>query len=258
MAEARKVRRMFTAIAGRYDLTNDVLSLGLHRSWRRRLVRDARVRRGAAALDVCCGTGDLALALQRAGAVTTGIDFCPEMVALAARKARARVGPRFLVGDALALPFADATFDLVTVAFGIRNVSDPVAGLREMARVARPGGRVLVLEFCRPRAPWFAPVYGFYFRAVLPRLGALVSGDREGAYGYLKDTVLTFPEREAFLRLMQRAGLSPLRYRVLSLGIASIYEAEVTASPQPRPEMRVHAALRSAEAALPPARTIEP
>lgn len=215
---------MFAAIARRYDLANDVLSLGVHRGWRRRLVRALGVSPGAVALDVCCGTGDLALALARAGAEVAAIDFCPEMVALAQSKAPRSRRPRLMVADALRLPFPDATFDVVTVAFGIRNVVDPVAGLREMARVCRPGGRVAVLEFCRPRFPVFSTLYGFYFRSVLPRLGAAVSGDRAGAYRYLQETVAAFPERDAFLALMRDAGLTATRYQTLSLGIVCIYE----------------------------------
>ncbi|MEZ5965308.1 MAG: ubiquinone/menaquinone biosynthesis methyltransferase [Planctomycetota bacterium] len=226
MPEAPKVRRLFAAIARRYDLANDVLSGGTHRLWRRRLVRRVGIARGVSALDVCCGTGDLARAMRRAGAKVIGVDFCQEMVALAARKAGPDTGA-YAVGDALQLPFPDAAFDVATVAFGIRNVADPVVGLREMARVCRPGGRVVVLEFCRPRAPVFASVYGLYFRRILPRLGALVSGDRQGAYRYLQETVDAFPERDAFLRLMRAAGLENPRYEVLSLGIASIYQGEV-------------------------------
>lgn len=231
MPEAPKVRRLFAAIARRYDLANDVLSLGVHRLWRRRLVRSAGVRPGMTALDVCCGTGDLALALRRAGASVVGADFCPEMLVLAASKAP--TAARFVVGDTLRLPFPDASFDLVTVAFGIRNVADPTAGLREMARVCRPGGRVVVLEFCRPRLPLFSSLYGFYFRKVMPRLGAMVSGDRAGAYRYLQATVAVFPERESFLALMRDAGLTEARQDVLSLGIACIYQARTAATGTP-------------------------
>lgn len=213
---------MFARLADRYDLTNDILSCGIHRRWRRQVVRLAEVRAGERALDVCCGTGDLAMALAAAGAQVAGVDFCPEMVEHAQRK-RAGASPSFAVGDALRLPFPDASFDLATVAFGIRNVADPLAGLREMSRVVRPGGRVLVLEFCTPDVPVLGATYRFYFRSVLPRLGALVSGDRHGAYRYLQQTVDAFPQRAQFTALMREAGLREASYRSLSMGIAAIY-----------------------------------
>jgi demethylmenaquinone methyltransferase/2-methoxy-6-polyprenyl-1,4-benzoquinol methylase len=186
-------------------------------------------------LDVCTGTGDLAVALQRRGAATVGVDFCPEMVRLAAAKTGATAASAFVVGDALRLPFAAGTFEAATVAFGIRNVADPLGGVREMARVCRPGGRVVVLEFCRPRVPGFAPLYGFYFKTVLPRIGAAVSGDREGAYRYLQQTVAGFPERDEFLDIMRAAGLVQLRYEVVSLGIACIYHGSTPARVARRP-----------------------
>ena len=229
MPDPTVVQRMFGKIAGRYDLTNDVLSLGIHRRWRRRLVRRAAVAPGMRALDVCCGTGDLSFALRAAGADVVGADFCAPMVAEAARKATHRAPVPFLVGDALCLPFAAASFDLVTVAFGIRNVADPRAGLAEMARVARPGGAVVVLEFCHPRVPLVGAAYRFYFRDVLPRLGALVSGDRDGAYRYLQRSVDAFPEREAFLDVMRDAGLVEPRFELVSCGIAAIYSGRVVA-----------------------------
>jgi demethylmenaquinone methyltransferase/2-methoxy-6-polyprenyl-1,4-benzoquinol methylase len=137
--------------------------------------------------------------------------------------------PDFVTADALRLPFEDDAFDGATVAFGIRNVSDPVAGLAEMARVVRPGGRVVVLEFARPRVPVFAAAYLFYFRRVLPRLGRWISGDRGGAYDYLPDSVMAFPERGEFSRLMTAAGLESPHFRTLTGGIAALYRAEVPA-----------------------------
>jgi len=149
---------------------------------------------------------------------------------LARAAAKTGVGPtppRFLAGDALALPFADATFDFATVAFGIRNVSDPMAGLREMARVVRPGGRVVVLEFTKPRLPLLGSAYRFYFRRILPRLGQWISGSRNDAYRYLHDSVMAFPERQQFLDLMTQAGLGEPRLRLLTGGVAAIYRGEV-------------------------------
>ena len=227
---------MFARVAPRYDRANHWLSLGVDVAWRRAATRFAEVVPGAAALDVCTGTGDLALALARAGARVTATDFCPEMLGLAAAKAgrrrRRRPGappPRFAVADALELPFPARSFDLATVAFGIRNVRDPVAALREMARVVRPGGRVVVLEFARPRVPLLGRAYLLYFRRVLPRLGRWITGDRGGAYHYLPESVLRFPEREAFAQLMLEAGLESPAFRVLTGGIAALYRAEVSA-----------------------------
>jgi len=228
MPDATTVRRLFARVADRYDRANHVLSLGVDHAWRRSAVRFAGLRPGEQVLDACSGTGDLALALARAGAVVTGTDFCPEMLRHAVRKsARARSGAAgFVAADTLRLPFADGSFDLATVAFGIRNVQDPVAGLRELARVVRPGGRVLVLEFSKPRIPLLREAYLFYFGRVLPRVGSWVTGDREGSYRYLHDSVMAFPERDEFLALMTAAGLTQPRARLLSCGIASLYRAE--------------------------------
>jgi demethylmenaquinone methyltransferase/2-methoxy-6-polyprenyl-1,4-benzoquinol methylase len=189
---------------------------------------------GDRGLDVCAGTGDLSFALQRAGAVMLGSDFCAPMLVRAVAKGRIvgdrspRSGvPHFLAADALALPFGDGAFDFVTVAFGIRNVSDPKAALREMARVVRPGGRVVVLEFTKPRVPLLGAAYRVYFRRILPTLGRWISGVRNDAYRYLHDSVMAFPERQDFLALMQDAGLASPRMRLLTGGIAAIYRGEV-------------------------------
>lgn len=230
MPEAELVQQMFARVANRYDRANRLLSLGIDVRWRKAAIAVAGLRPGERALDVCCGTGDLALALRRAGASTVGTDFCQPMLRHAQQKSAAldpqRRPEAWLAADTLALPFDDASFDLVTVAFGIRNVADPVAGLREMARVVRPKGRVIVLEFCKPRVPLVRQAYFLYFRHVLPRLGRWISGDRGGAYSYLPASVMAFPEREAFLDLMREAGLVAARARYLSLGIAAVYRAE--------------------------------
>jgi demethylmenaquinone methyltransferase/2-methoxy-6-polyprenyl-1,4-benzoquinol methylase len=230
MPEAAEVQRMFARVARRYDRTNDVLSLGLHRTWRRRVVAAASLAAGDAALDVCCGTGDVALALAGAGARVTAVDFCREMLALAGGKVRARGAHVDLAAaDALRLPFPDGSFAAATVAFGIRNVADPVQALREMRRVCHPGGRVVVLEFSRPRVPGFGAAYRLWFTRVVPHLGALVSGDRGGAYGYLQRSVDAFPDGGAFLALMRAAGLQDLGCRRVSLGVAAVYPGVVLA-----------------------------
>ena len=231
MPDGTVVQQMFAEVAPGYDRANHALSLGIDRWWRRQAVRSTRPEPGERGLDVCAGTGDLSIALQRAGADVVGTDFCAPMLRIADRKCasppRSARPVRFLAADTLALPFRDGVFDFATVGFGIRNVSDPVAGLREMARVVRSGGRIVVLEFCKPRVPLLGAAYRFYFRTVLPRLGSWVSGARNGAYRYLHDSVMSFPEREQFVALMAEAGLVQPTVRLLTGGIAALYRGEV-------------------------------
>ena len=229
MPDAVTIQRMFADVAPGYDRANRALSLGVDVLWRRATVRTVGISPGERGLDVCSGTGDLCFALQRAGASMLGADFCaPMLTHTHAKQSAAASRPTFLAADAMNLPFSDDSFDFATVAFGIRNVADPVVALREMGRVVRPGGRVVVLEFCKPRLPVFAQLYGFYFRQVLPRLGKWVCGNKSDAYRYLHDSVQAFPEREQFLALMQQAGLQSPRQRLLSGCIAAIYRAEVS------------------------------
>ncbi len=229
MPDGTTIQRMFAEVAPGYDRANRALSFGVDVWWRRQTVRMTGVAPGERGLDVCAGTGDLTLALRRAGAQVVGADFCVPMLvrALAKCDRRRPTGARFVAADALALPFVDATFHFATVAFGIRNVADATAGLREMARVVRPGGRVVVLEFARPRVPVLGSAYRFYFARVLPALGRWISRAKNDAYRYLHDSVMAFPERDQFLDLMRAAGLRSPRLQLLTGGIAAIYRGEV-------------------------------
>ncbi len=239
--DPRRIRRMFADIAPTYDFLNHFLSANRDRAWRRQAVRLAGIGPGDRVLDVCCGTGDLALeAWGRLGAEPAsgivGTDFCPEMVhrarekkrTLARRRERPPAPPlEFLVADTLRLPFADGSFDFVTVGFGIRNVSSLEAGLREMARVLRPGGRAVILEFTTPRSPWFRKLFEVYFHHVLPRLGRWLSSapdpDLDNAYEYLPDSVALFPEPEGLSEVLRRAGFAEVSYHLLTFGIAAVH-----------------------------------
>ncbi|HEX8163755.1 MAG TPA: bifunctional demethylmenaquinone methyltransferase/2-methoxy-6-polyprenyl-1,4-benzoquinol methylase UbiE [Pyrinomonadaceae bacterium] len=225
-AHAESVRVMFSRIASRYDLLNHLLSANTDRRWRAKVVRlvSEGLREGARALDVACGTGDLSLALAAGGAAEiTGLDFCRPMLDLAARKTRDG-GKRitYVEGDALSLPFADGTFDVVTIAFGLRNLASVEGGLRELLRVTREGGRVCVLEFSRPTIPGLRGLFGFYFTRVLPRVGGWLSGSR-GAYEYLPDSVSRFPDQRRLAEMMRGAGFEGVGFESLTGGIAAIH-----------------------------------
>jgi demethylmenaquinone methyltransferase/2-methoxy-6-polyprenyl-1,4-benzoquinol methylase len=225
-----EVRQMFSSIATRYDVTNEVLSFGIHRLWRRAAVKHSAAKGGDAVLDCATGTGDLALAFKRKVGNTgrvMGTDFCPEMLQSApAKAAQAGLQVEFQVADAMALPFADDTFEVASIAFGIRNVDDPVACLREMARVVKPGGRVVVLEFGQPSG-LFGGLFRFYSRVIMPTLGGLLTGNR-AAYEYLPRTAAAFPAGERFLDLMDKAGA--YRERVahpMTFGTSYVYVGTV-------------------------------
>jgi demethylmenaquinone methyltransferase / 2-methoxy-6-polyprenyl-1,4-benzoquinol methylase len=223
----RRVRQMFGEIAARYDLLNHLLSGGTDYYWRWRTVRAAPPAGNAPILDVCTGTGDLALAYwKKAGGrlPVIGTDFTHEMLELANRKTAAtQSAPLFLEADTQRLPFADDRFQIVSVAFGLRNVTNTEQGLREMARVCRPGGRVVVLEFSMPRNRLLAGSYGWYFRNVLPRIGQLLARNRQSAYNYLPQSVSEFPQGEALADIMRRCGLARVEWTPLTFGVATLY-----------------------------------
>ncbi len=226
-----RIRRMFGQIAPWYDFLNHLLSLNIDRHWRRKtaaLVAPAS-RSGRPILDLCTGTGDLAFTLDQATGGTVpiiGADFCHEMLLRAVSKADAGgLSPRiqFVEADAQALPFPSGTFQLVTVAFGLRNVTDPEKGLAEMVRVLEPGGRVAILEFSRPRHWLFGRLYRWYFRYLLPLVGQLLSRSKESAYRYLPESVMKFPDYDDLVRIMTKHGLENVWYRPLTFGIATLY-----------------------------------
>lgn len=222
---------MFDRIAGRYDFLNHLLSLQLDRSWRRRAAAETRDAPPGPALDLCGGTGDLALAVAAARPREEVVcaDFSPNMLARAERKFAARgVADRCRIreADALALPFPEGAFAAVTVGFGIRNLADMDAGLREMRRVLRPGGRLVVLEFSTPTLPGLAQVYRWYLGRVLPRVGDRVSG-RNGPYGYLARTIAAFPGPDELATRIRAAGFAGCRWRRLTGGIVAIHVATV-------------------------------
>lgn len=223
---ARAVREMFAAVAPRYDFLNHLLSLGCDIAWRRataRALREVLVKPGSLALDVCCGTGDLAGALARfsAGRVI-GTDFCRPMLRRARQKFAAACQVFFLEADTLALPFRDRSLDVVSVAFGFRNLADYARGLDEMRRVLKPGGYVAILEFSRVRWPVFGPLFRFYFQRILPRLGTWISGVA-GPYQYLPNSVSRFPDQESLAAALREAGFQNVRYRNFSGGIAALH-----------------------------------
>jgi demethylmenaquinone methyltransferase/2-methoxy-6-polyprenyl-1,4-benzoquinol methylase len=222
---ADQVRGMFDRIAGVYDLMNSAMTAGLHHQWRERAVDRAEVVPGADALDVCCGTGDLALELRRRigpdGRVV-GCDFSEPMLELARHKSGEEGLPvEFGWADALDLPYGDASFDAVTIGFGARNLADLERGLAEMTRVLRPDGRLVILEISRPQRQPLAGFYSLWFDRLVPVLGTL-AGDPD-AYSYLPDSVRTFPEPERLAEMLDGGGLTRIRWLLLAGGIIAIH-----------------------------------
>lgn len=225
----QRVQRMFGQIAPNYDRMNHLLSMNVDRYWRWRTVRLTRPAGQDPILDVCTGTGDLALAYHRAtrgAAPVVAADFCREMLEIGDQKKR-RAGLNgevaFVEADTQDLPFEDDTFQVVSVAFGLRNVADTDQGLREMVRVCRPGGRVAVLEFSMPTFAPVRAVYGWYFRNVLPKVGQWLAKNEEEAYAYLPESVGQFPTGEALAERMRAAGLAEVRFHPLTFGVATLY-----------------------------------
>ena len=223
------VRAMFAEIAPSYDRLNHLLSINIDKVWRRFAVKKLRNvldRPNAIALDLCCGTGDLTLELERYARVI-GCDFCHPMLVIGNEKIAAQAAHKAALaeGDALHLPFADASFDAVTVAFGLRNLEDIEGGLAEIFRVLKPGGRAAILEFSRPIIPGFRQLFEFYFHNILPRIGGLLSGSK-GAYAYLPKSVRNFPDQKRLAAMMHSVGYANVSYHNLSGGIAALHLGE--------------------------------
>ena len=227
---ALKVKELFARIAPRYDLVNHVQSFGLHLLWKRKVVDLAQVRTGESAIDVCCGTGDLAFALARKGAKVVGLDFTPAMLDVAetrSRRATERTGDpvRFICGDAMQIPFPENSFEIVTVGYGLRNLSSWETGLRELQRVARPGGRLLVLEFGKPDNAAWRTLYFTYLKMVLPVFGLLFCGSA-AAYAYIFESLMHYPSQKGVADKMLNLGLVNVRIVNFLGGIMSINYGE--------------------------------
>ncbi len=226
-----RIAGMFDAIAPRYDLLNHLLSAGIDRHWRSRAIRALRLTGRECVLDLCTGTADLAIAARRArppAARVVGIDFAGAMLLMGAqkiRRARLSGGIALARGDAMRIPVADASVDAVTIGFGIRNVEEPEVALRDVARVLKPGGRLVVLEFAIPTTPLFKAVYLTYFRHILPRIGRAVSR-HDAAYGYLPASVGAFASPDAFITLLRNVGFRDVSADPMAFGSVYMYTAQ--------------------------------
>jgi len=238
---AAKVNALFARIARRYDFLNDLQSFGLHRHWKRRVAALAQVKTGDRALDLCCGTGDLAFALARRGAETTGLDFSPQMLQVAINRSRksgagsqnenpqsAIRNPQFFQGDAQQLPFPEKTFDIVTVGYGLRNLTNWERGVEEMFRVARPGARLLVLDFGKPPNAVWRAVYFTHLRLSVPLIGRLFCGNAQ-AYAYILESLKHYPAQLAVAEKMRALHLKNVRVINLLGGAMAINYGEKSA-----------------------------
>jgi len=224
--KARRVEAMFAAIAESYDINNRVHSLWRDQAWRRAAVKAAQLQGRETVVDVACGTGDLSLAFSQAGASRVlGVDFTVNMLRCAQLKPaqQKQVIPSWHAGDAMQLPFADQTADVVSIAFGIRNVSTPAKAIAEFYRVLKPGGRLIILEFSLPTNPILRGLYNFYFKHIMPRTATLIARDKSGAYKYLPQSVNTFIGRPKMIELMETAGFEDVTLKPLTFGIAIVY-----------------------------------
>ncbi|HEY3861133.1 MAG TPA: ubiquinone/menaquinone biosynthesis methyltransferase [Verrucomicrobiae bacterium] len=227
---ASLVESLFGVLAPRYDLINDLQSMGLHRHWKKLTARMAEVKPGQNALDLCCGTGDIAFALQRAGAEVTGLDFSPAMLAVAQRRAQKCPAPpsapplRFMTGDVMEIPFKDASFDIVTIGYGLRNLASWERGLEEMARVARPGGRLLALDFGKPEAWLWRRLFFFYLSTVVPLLGNILCRNA-AALAYIRESLEAYPAQRGVAEKMASLGCRDVKVRNLLGGAMSIHSA---------------------------------
>ncbi|MYB63174.1 bifunctional demethylmenaquinone methyltransferase/2-methoxy-6-polyprenyl-1,4-benzoquinol methylase UbiE [Candidatus Poribacteria bacterium] len=227
--QAHRIKKLFSAVARHYDFLNSLLSLRLDGMWRRETVKVSDVNATSSVLDVCTGTGELALAYaDKIGADGTviGSDFCFEMLEVAQKKIQKKKHQHAFMpveADTLSLPFPDNTFDIVSVGFGIRNVSDLKLGIREMTRVANNEGRIAILEFTQPVNPVFRGLYYFYFTKILPFIGNRISRNKDDAYGYLPRSVMQFPSCDELKTIMEQCGLSDVQYYRKTFGIVAIH-----------------------------------
>ena len=229
--DPEKIRSMFSKVAANYDRGNSVLSIGIHHLWRKKLVRLADTKPGMSVLDCATGTGDLAIEFKKhvgPSGTVTGTDFCAEMLESAPGKsAKENLDIKFELADVTKLQYSNQQFDRVSISFGIRNVSDPVLAMQEMARVTKTGGLVLILEFGQMTIPVISNLYQFYSENILPKLGGLVTGQGE-AYDYLQKSSAAFPSREKFLKLMHDSAVfSDVSFVPVSFGIAYVYIGKV-------------------------------
>jgi demethylmenaquinone methyltransferase/2-methoxy-6-polyprenyl-1,4-benzoquinol methylase len=227
--DSTKIKSIFSDVAAKYDKANQVLSLGIHHVWRKKLVEWSEVKPGDKILDCATGTGDVAITFQKklkGSGQITGIDFCAEMLSYAPQKAlKLKLPINFKVADVTQLPFPDNEFDVVSISFGIRNVENPVLGIKEMSRVLKPGGRLLILEFGQVRLPLIDSTYNWYSKKVLPKIGGWIT-NKPDAYEYLQESSARFPCGASFINLMKESkDLSNFQFKALSFGITYLYRA---------------------------------